>query len=237
MRDYRCISVEEFVAESIGMKMRWLARGLRRWDKYNEIQEWVGSITSLWELLQKIRRETAAPSQRLEKYKLQLPKRNLSATSPTKHKARIPGRIGDGEENTNSNSTNLNLATTRKRTASQLGLSEDPKDTTEEESEQKKNYWGLKNTEETFTIKKPEGLTEVELDDQNKTETMGTMELDEFPGFELSTDKAEDQVIDGGLVSENESERWETGLGVGKKKLWEAIEEKIRDKTNPTKIK
>ena len=67
MRDYRSISVEEFVAESIGMKMRLLARGLRRWDKQNEIEEWVGSMTSLWGLLQKMRSDGAAgPTQTRE---------------------------------------------------------------------------------------------------------------------------------------------------------------------------
>jgi len=229
MRDYRHISVEEFVAESIGMKMRWLARGLRRWDKYNEIEAWVKSMTTLWELLQKIRPDGAALTQRLE---LQPFKRNIPATSPPMQKSRIESRRVVGEENTKINSMELNSATTRKRTASQTGLSEDPWDNTEEHLEQKKKPWGLSMTKETFTLKKSQGMMEVEIGDHYKIDTGGTMELEELPGIELSTEKADDQVIAGGLVSESE----ETRLGVEKKNkiLWEAIEEKIGAKTNAT---
>ena len=55
MRDYRTLSAEDFVGEGIEMKMRWLARRLRFLDKAEEIGQWVLSVTSLNDLLQKIR--------------------------------------------------------------------------------------------------------------------------------------------------------------------------------------
>ena len=54
MRDYTTISDEEFVAESIEMKLRWLARQLRKIDKAEEIERWVLSVTSVHDLLRKI---------------------------------------------------------------------------------------------------------------------------------------------------------------------------------------
>ena len=47
MRDYRLISAEEFVLESIEMKLRWLARQLRKIDNSGEIMKWVNAVTSL----------------------------------------------------------------------------------------------------------------------------------------------------------------------------------------------
>ena len=71
------------MAESIGMKMRWLARGLRKCDKQNEIEDWVASMTSLWVLLQKMRSDGAAgQTHRLEKHNEQPPKTNLLVSLP-----------------------------------------------------------------------------------------------------------------------------------------------------------
>ena len=55
MRDYRTISAEEFLTESIEMKIRWLARQLRKLDIQPEIESWVLSVTSLTNLLWKIK--------------------------------------------------------------------------------------------------------------------------------------------------------------------------------------
>jgi len=59
MRDYRSISADAFVAESIEMKMRWLARRLRWWDKIDEIEQWESTVASLKDLLQRSRLDGA----------------------------------------------------------------------------------------------------------------------------------------------------------------------------------
>ena len=51
MRDYQTISAAEFVAECIEMKLRWLARQLRRVDKPAEIEAWVSTVTAITNLL------------------------------------------------------------------------------------------------------------------------------------------------------------------------------------------
>ena len=55
MKDYRTISAEDFLTESIEMKIRWLARQLRKIDKAEEIWQWAISVTSVNDLLQKIK--------------------------------------------------------------------------------------------------------------------------------------------------------------------------------------
>merc|ERR1712062_287662 len=55
--DYQTISVEEFVVESIELKMRWLGQRLHCTDKPAEICEWVKSMTSLHNLLINVRAE------------------------------------------------------------------------------------------------------------------------------------------------------------------------------------
>jgi len=55
MRDYRTISASKFLAECIEMKLRWLARQLRRVDKPAEIEAWVSSVTAVTNLLWKIK--------------------------------------------------------------------------------------------------------------------------------------------------------------------------------------
>ena len=174
MRDYRSISVEEFVAESIGMKMRWLARGLRRCDKQNEIEEWVGSMTSLWVLLKKMRSDgTANPTQ---------------------------------NEKSNDEMIDMDLSTnSTKRTASQMSATKDSEETTEEPLNQKRN-WGDRTTEETIaTSKRPQGLVEVDVEDNDNTETLRILDLlEELPGIELNTEDANDLVVAGRAVCNKE---------------------------------
>ena len=55
MKDYRTISAEDFLTESIEMKIRWLARQLPKIDKAEEIWQWAISVTSVNDLLQKIK--------------------------------------------------------------------------------------------------------------------------------------------------------------------------------------
>ena len=54
MRDYRSITATEFVAESIEMKMRWLARRLRWTDKTEEIEQWAKVVATLENLRQRM---------------------------------------------------------------------------------------------------------------------------------------------------------------------------------------
>ena len=60
MRDYRSVPAIEFVAESIEMKMRWLARRLRWTDSTEEIGQWVKVIASLNELLEKLKLDVSS---------------------------------------------------------------------------------------------------------------------------------------------------------------------------------
>ena len=48
MRDYRTISAEEFLVEGLDMKLRWLARQLRKIDKPEDIVQWV-SVAAAFE--------------------------------------------------------------------------------------------------------------------------------------------------------------------------------------------
>ena len=58
MRDYRTITVEEFVVDSLDMKMRWLARRLRGTDNPEDIGQWVSVVRSLIQLKQRIKNIT-----------------------------------------------------------------------------------------------------------------------------------------------------------------------------------
>ena len=51
MRDFRTVTAREVVAESIEMKVRWLARQLRLTDTTADIELWVKAITLLENLL------------------------------------------------------------------------------------------------------------------------------------------------------------------------------------------
>ena len=55
MRDYRPITATEFVAESIEMKMRWLARRLRWTDNTEEIEQWAKVVATLENLRQRLK--------------------------------------------------------------------------------------------------------------------------------------------------------------------------------------
>ena len=57
MRDYTKISAEEFIVESLDMKLRWLARRLRKIDDHQEIIQWVSVVTSLKDLKQNFRKD------------------------------------------------------------------------------------------------------------------------------------------------------------------------------------
>ena len=85
-RDYRSISAEEFV-ESIEMKMRWLARRLRRLDKPNEITQWVITVSSINDLLQKIKSTGATSSKECGN------RRGTSTTERTKFSISVPHMI------------------------------------------------------------------------------------------------------------------------------------------------
>ena len=56
MRDDRTISAEEFLVESLDMKMRWLARQLRRTDNPEEIVQWITVVTSLSNIKQSLQK-------------------------------------------------------------------------------------------------------------------------------------------------------------------------------------
>ena len=47
MRDYKSISAEDFLAESLKMNMRWLAQQLRRIDSTAEIEKWGKSVNDI----------------------------------------------------------------------------------------------------------------------------------------------------------------------------------------------
>ena len=59
MRDYRNTASEDFLAECIEMKIKWLARRLRWTDEPAEIGQWVITVTSVHDLLQKIKAKGA----------------------------------------------------------------------------------------------------------------------------------------------------------------------------------
>ena len=58
MRDYRKISAEEFTVESLDMKLRWLARRLRKIDNPGEIVQWVTVVSSLHRLKQSFKKKS-----------------------------------------------------------------------------------------------------------------------------------------------------------------------------------
>ena len=86
MRDYRTITADEFMVESIEMKMRWLARTLRRKDKHEEIEQWVNAVKALNTLRQTfIVSSTNYPSPNTERLPKPFPVRKcLSMSAPNK---------------------------------------------------------------------------------------------------------------------------------------------------------
>ena len=55
---------EDIVSESVGYKLRWLARELRWLNDPSVIQEWVQSVSSLTELLRKLESKSGGPQTR-----------------------------------------------------------------------------------------------------------------------------------------------------------------------------
>ena len=85
MRDYRYMSGEDFVAGSIEMKMKWLARQLRFRDKPAEIDEWVRSMSSLINLLRKINvKETNGSEHTAERKQWMPTETNFTLSAPCK---------------------------------------------------------------------------------------------------------------------------------------------------------
>ena len=59
MRDYRTITAEEFLVDGLDMKIRWLARWLRKINKHEEIAQWVSVVTALTDLKQRLNKRTS----------------------------------------------------------------------------------------------------------------------------------------------------------------------------------
>ena len=179
MRDYKYATAEEFVAESIQAKMKWFARQLRYKDNPTEIETWARSMSLLIDLLKRtnVVGEKGIGGGTVKK-RIPPQMRKLTISPPceiTLHQAKVASCIVVSGQVTSKGSESI--------AAKQL---------------EPKKIWGLKGTEKLVETKeRPQVMMEVEDNDgvPNGANSLGIRKLNMPHSIELSTERADDQVI------------------------------------------